>query len=98
MKKYQVLIAVLMVTFVTVIPVYAMGMGGGTGMMGGSDNFGMNNGMSASPVVGGDGTAYLVTYKTGTTSGMGGGTFESTLTAITSAGQKSSITLTGFVS
>ncbi|KJU85521.1 hypothetical protein MBAV_002272 [Candidatus Magnetobacterium bavaricum] len=98
MKKYQVLVAILMVTLVTVIPVYAMGMGGGTGMMGGSDNFGMNNGMSASPVVGGDGTAYLVTYKTGMASGTGSGTFTSTLTTLTAAGQKSSITLTGFVS
>ncbi|MBF0606485.1 MAG: hypothetical protein SFH39_17800 [Candidatus Magnetobacterium sp. LHC-1] len=97
MKKYHVLVAVLMVILVTVTQVYAMGMGGGTGM-GSSDNFGMMNGMSASPVVGGDGTAYLVTYKTGATSGMGTGTFESTLTAITSAGQKTSITLTGYVS
>ncbi|MBF0338677.1 MAG: hypothetical protein HQL05_12710 [Nitrospirae bacterium] len=97
MKKYQVLVAALMVTLVTVIQVYAMGMGGGTGM-GGSDNFGMMNGMSASAVVGGDGTAYLVTYRTGAASGMGSGTFESTLTAITSAGQKSSVKLTGYVS
>ncbi|MBF0537863.1 MAG: hypothetical protein HQL03_06370 [Nitrospirae bacterium] len=103
MKKYRMLVAALVVILLTVTQVYAMGMGGGTGTgggmgMGSSDNFGMTNGMSASPVVGGDGTAYLVTYTTGATSGTGSGTFTSTLTALTAAGQRSSITLTGFVS
>ena len=104
MKKYQILCAIVIATWVMATQAHAMGMGGATGiggaagMIGGSDKFGMMNGMSASVVVGNDGTAYLVTYKTYAASGMGNGTFESTLTGITSAGKKSSITLTGYVS
>ncbi|MBF0345890.1 MAG: hypothetical protein HQL06_16885 [Nitrospirae bacterium] len=97
MKRYQVLFAVLVLSlFLRAYYVHAMGMGGG--MMGGNDNYGMMNGMSAAPVVGGDGTAYLLTYQGSAASGAGSGSFKSTLTAITTAGQKSSITLTGFVS
>lgn len=104
MKKCQVLCAVLMATWVMAMQVDAMGMGGAagiggaTGMMGGSDNFGRMSAMPASVVVGDDGTAYLVTHKPGVASGIGSSAHESTLTAITSAGSKSSLTLTGYVS
>lgn len=113
MKKYYVLYALSILctlSLVTGVQVYGMGMGSGTGTgsgmgigsttaaMGSTDNYGMMNGLSGSPVVGGDGTAYLITYQTSSTSGTGGSVFKSTLSAVTLSGQKTSITLTGIVS
>ncbi|MBF0563632.1 MAG: hypothetical protein HQK89_00160 [Nitrospirae bacterium] len=113
MKKYYVLCALSILctlSLVTGVQVYGMGMGSGMGtgsgmgigsttaMMGSTDNYGMMNGMSGSPVVGSDGTAYLLTYQLSSTSGTSSSTFKSTLSAVTLSGQKTSITLTGIVS
>lgn len=106
MKKYYVLFVAVTLYLAAFTNVYGMGMGTGmtgsttndmtaNGMMGSSDTYGMMNGMTGSPVVGSDGTAYLVTYQA---SGSASSTFTSTLTAVTSSGQKTSITLTGIVS
>ncbi len=85
-------------------------MGGGTGttatMMGGgmgmsnSGGFGMMNGMAGAPVVGNDGTAYIVgltpTAAAGTTPSSN--VFQSTISAVTPAGSLQTITLKGIVS
>ncbi len=86
-------------------------MTGGTGtisagsMMGGfamtnTGGFGMTNGMAGAPVVGSDGTAYLVSYNPSANPGPvpSSNSFESTVTAITPTGAVSSITLQGIVS
>lgn len=86
-------------------------MGGGTGtigagsMMGGfamtnTGGFGMTNGMAGAPVVGSDGTAYLIDYNPSANPGAvpNSNSFESTITAITPSGTVSSLTLKGIVS
>ncbi|MFI5294299.1 MAG: hypothetical protein ACHQ0Y_04670 [Thermodesulfovibrionales bacterium] len=85
------------------------GMMGGittTAMMGGGMNmtntggFGMMNGMAGSPVVGDDGTAYLVSYNPTVSPGSipTSNSFQSTVSAITPSGQINTITLKGIVS
>lgn len=85
------------------------GMMGGvtpTAMMGGGMNmtntggFGMMNGMAGSPVVGSDGTAYLVSYNPTVSPGSvpTSNSFQSTVSAITPSGQINTITLKGIVS
>jgi hypothetical protein len=85
------------------------GMMGGvtpTAMMGGGMNmtntggFGMMNGMAGSPVVGNDGTAYLVSYNPTASPGSvpTSNSFQSTVSAITPSGQINTITLKGIVS
>jgi hypothetical protein len=83
------------------------GMMGGNGafgngsMMGGSaGSFGMTNGMSAAPVVGEDGTAYLTSYVS-TNSDITtpvSASFQSTILAVTPSGQTSTLKLDGIVS
>ncbi|MHB8883235.1 MAG: hypothetical protein ACYC69_17220 [Thermodesulfovibrionales bacterium] len=82
----------------------------GGGMMGGGTNgpfatgtngsFGMMNGMSASPVVGDDGTAYVVAYDTTATPGTApaSNVFQSRIMAIGLNGSMRTITLNGIVS
>ncbi len=78
----------------------------GPGMMGGGMNmtntggFGMMNGMAGSPVVGSDGTAYLVSYNPTVSPGSvpTSNSFQSTVSAITPSGQINTITLKGIVS
>jgi hypothetical protein len=74
-------------------------MGGGF-MMTNTGGFGMMNGMAAAPVVGDDGTAYLVSYNPSANPGPvpTSNSFESTLTAATVSGAVSSITLSGIAS
>ncbi len=85
------------------------GMMGGitpTAMMGGGMNmtntggFGMMNGMAGSPVVGHDGTAFLVSYNPTASPGSvpTSNSFQSTVSAITPSGQVNTITLKGIVS
>ena len=75
-------------------------------MMGGNMNmtstggFGMMNGMAGSPFVDSDGTAYLVSHNLTASAGSvpNSNSFQSTVSAITSAGQVDTITLNGIVS
>jgi hypothetical protein len=77
-------------------------MGGGNGPFSSSTNgsFGMMNGMAGSPVVGDDGTAYVVTYDAIATAGTtpGSNVFQSKVMAIDLAGNMRTITLSGIVS
>lgn len=78
----------------------------GGGMMGGGMNmantggFGMTNGMEGSPIVGSDGTAYLVSHNLTASAGSvpNSNSFQSTVLAITPSGQVETITLKGIVS
>jgi hypothetical protein len=78
----------------------------GGGMMDGNMNmtntggFGMMNGMAGSPVVGSDGTAYLVSHNLTASAGTvpNSNSFQSTVSAITPSGQIDTITLDGIVS
>ena len=78
----------------------------GPGMMGGgmtmtnTGGFGMMNGMAGSPVVGDDGTAYLVSQNPTASAGSvpNSNSFQSTVLAITPAGQVETMTLKGIVS
>ena len=86
------------------------GTGTGTGGMGGgmmtgvplrnSGGMGMMGGMDGSPVVGQDGTAYLVTFNPTAPAGTipTSTSFRSRLLAITSAGTETSINLRGILS
>jgi hypothetical protein len=69
-------------------------------MMSNSGSFGMMNGMAGSPVVGDDGTAYLVSFDRGTSPGTvpNSNSFQSTITAVTPSGVVSSLLLKGIVS
>ncbi len=93
-----------MVVVLALIGVAGAVMGGG--MMGGgfamtnTGGFGMMNGMAGAPVVGDDGTAYLVSYNPAANPGTlpTSNSFESTITAVTPSGAVSSITLNGIAS
>jgi|MudIll2142460700_1097286.scaffolds.fasta_scaffold36314_2 hypothetical protein len=81
------------------------GMGGGGGMMTGvplknSGGMGMMGGMDGSPVVGQDGTAYLVTFNPMAPAGTvpASISFRSRLLAITTAGTETSVNLRGILS
>ncbi len=75
----------------------------GPGMFGGTSNgggFGMMNGMTGAPVVGDDGTAYLVSYTSTANPGTvpNSGSFQSTVLAFTPTGGVSTLVLKGIVS
>ena len=72
---------------------------GGMGMTN-SGGFGMMNGMAGAPVVGDDGTAYIVGLNPTASAGTppGSGVFQSTISAVTPAGGLQTITLNGIVS
>ena len=74
-------------------------MGGGMDMTN-TGGFGMTNGMAGSPVVGSDGTAFLVSYNPTASAGSvpNSTSFQSTVSAITQSGQVNTITLNGIVS
>jgi hypothetical protein len=74
-------------------------MGGGFAMTN-TGGFGMTNGMAGAPVVGDDGTAYVVSYNPSANPGTvpTSSSFESTITAVSPSGAVSSITLNGMVS
>lgn len=74
-----------------------MGIGMGMTNTGG---FGMMNGMAGAPVVGNDGTAYLISYNPTASPGTvpSSNSFQSTITSVTAAGGMNSITLKGIVS
>ena len=75
-------------------------MGGGFAMTN-TGGFGMMNGMAGAPVVGDDGTAYLISFNPSANPGATptSNSFESTITAVTpSSGAVSSITLNGIAS
>lgn len=62
--------------------------------------FGMMNGMAGSPVVGDDGTAYVVTYVSGSNPGTvpSNASFQSRIIAVTPAGAVFSMIVSGIVS
>ncbi len=78
----------------------------GSGMIGAGMNmtnaggFGMMNGMAGSPVVGDDGTAYLVSHNLTASAGTvpDSNSFQSTVLAVTPSGQVETMTLQGIVS
>jgi len=76
-------------------------MGGGT-MMGltNSGGFGMMNGMAGAPVVGDDGTAYIVGFNSTAPANTtpSSNVFQSTISAVTPAGGIETLTLKGMVS
>lgn len=74
-------------------------MGGGFAMTN-AGGFGMMNGMAGAPVVGSDGTAYIVSYNPSANPGTvpSSSSFESTITAVTPSGVITSITLNGIAS
>jgi hypothetical protein len=82
------------------VPGGMMGTGNGPFSSGTSGSFGMTNGMAGSPVVGDDGTAYIVTYDTTSTPGTApsSNVFQSRVMAIDPAGNLETITLNGIVS
>jgi len=109
MKKTFV-ISILMVMLAYIGAADAAMMGGGTvtggAMMGGdmgmsnSGGLGMMNGMAGAPVVGNDGTAYIVGLTPTATPGTppSSNVFQSTISAVTPAGSLQTITLKGIVS
>ncbi len=74
----------------------------GGGMMGltNSGGFGMMNGMAGSPVVGDDGTAYIVGFNSTAPANTlpGSNVFQSTISAVTPSGVIETLTLNGMVS
>lgn len=74
-------------------------MGGGMNMTN-TGGFGMMNGMAGSPVVGSDGTAFMVSLNPTASTGSvpNSNSFQSTVLAITPSGQVDTITLKGIVS
>lgn len=77
-----------------------MGYGNGPFMSSTKGSFGMMNGMAGAPVVGDDGTAYIVTYDTTANPGTTptSNIFQSRVMAIDLAGNMQTITLNGIVS
>jgi hypothetical protein len=101
MKKVQAILTMVVLVVLSGSALAAMGPGVMTGpMMSNSGSFGMMNGMAGSPVVGEDGTAYLVSFNRGATPGVtpSSGSFQSTIIAVTPSGAVSSLVLQGIVS
>ena len=77
-------------------------MGGGMGgfALTNSGGFGMTGGMASAPVIGSDGTAYIVSYDPSANPGTvpASSSFESTITAVSPSGEVNSVTLHGIVS
>lgn len=93
--------AILMwITFTAPSAAQMMGPGMMAPAMTNGGTFGMMNGMVGSPVLGDDGTAYLVTYVPGSSPGFAPSTtsFQSRIIAVTSAGAVSSMVVSGIVS
>jgi len=74
------------------------GMGGY--MMSNSGSFGMMNGMAGAPVVGDDGTAYMINFVPTVTAGTapGSNSFQTNMVGVTPDGQTMSYTLRGIAS
>jgi hypothetical protein len=109
MKKIlSIVLAAGLLMFAGIAGAAMMGPGTGTtsSMMGGgfamtnTGGFGMMNGMAGAPVVGSDGTAYIVSYNPTANPGAvpSSSSFQSTIMAVTPSGSISSITLQGIVS
>lgn len=112
MKKIMMFAAVFMAMVVLSAGAQAAMMVGGPGtggmmvgglggsMMGNSGGFGMMSGMAGAPVVGDDGTAYIVTHSPTTTPGTvpSSNSFESAISAVTPSGQITTLTLKGIIS
>jgi hypothetical protein len=101
MKKYVVMLTIALTVFLglRVMPLFAQ-MNGEGGMTNGG-GFGMMNGMDATPVVGDDGKAYLVSWKPNQNPGTmpSSNSFQSTLMAIDpDTGQVVSLLLDGMIS
>lgn len=108
MKKFVLFAVVLMVMSVVAGGAQAAMMVGGTGgmmtggfqMMNSTGGFGMMNGLAGAPVVGADGTAYIVTHNPTLTPGTApsANSFESSISAVTPSGQITTLTLKGIIS
>lgn len=101
MKRLIYLSVVLSILMILTSHAYAF-MGGGGGMGGNQmanyGEFGMMNGMAGIPVVGEDGTAYVIRHEPFSTENPDSDSFESTLISVTANGQKATLTLNGIVS
>jgi hypothetical protein len=95
---YLTVFAVLLVAAQAGASTMGPGMTGPAMVNGGT--FGMMNGMAGAPVLGPDGTAYLVSYVPATVPGSSPtkNSFQSRIVAITPAGAISSLTVNGIVS
>lgn len=108
MKRATKTLAVLLMALTAVFSFNAYSdaiMGSGPGMIGGpmttnSGSFGMMNGMTGAPVIGEDGTAYLVSFNPTSNPGTApsSNSFESKIMEITPSGQITSITVKGIAS
>lgn len=80
--------------------VYASMMSGGMMGLTNSGGFGMMNGMAGAPVVGDDGTAYIVGFNSTAPANTlpSSNVFQSTVSAVTPAGAIETLTLKGIVS
>jgi hypothetical protein len=101
MKKYFVMLTAVFAVFLglSVMPVFAQM--NWENYMTNEGGFGMMNGMAATPVVGGDGKAYLVNYKPNQNPGatLSSNSYKSTLMAIDpDTGQVVSLLLDGVIS
>ena len=101
MKKVQAILTMVVLVVFSGSALAAMGPGMMTGtMMSNSGSFGMMNGMAGSPVVGDDGTAYIVSFDRTATPGTtpSSNSFQSTVVAVTPSGAVSSLVVKGIVS
>jgi hypothetical protein len=105
MKRFfQVIFPAIFMGLTFAAPSGAQMMGPGPGMiapaMTNGGTFGMMNGMAGSPVLGDDGTAYLVTYVPGANPGSvpSNTSFQSRIIAVTPAGAVFSMIVSGIVS
>jgi hypothetical protein len=105
MKRFfKVIFPAMFMWLAFAAPSGAQMMGPGPGMMASAmtngGTFGMMNGMAGSPVLGDDGTAYLVTYVPGSNPGSvpSNNSFQSRIIAVTPAGSVFSMIVSGIVS
>jgi hypothetical protein len=103
-RLVKVIFPVIFMGLTFAAPSGAQMMGPGPGMMApamtNGGTFGMMNGMAGSPVLGDDGTAYLVTYVPGSNPGSvpSNNSFQSRIIAVTPAGAVFSMIVSGIVS
>lgn len=103
-KFFKMIFPAIFMGLTIAAPSSAQTMGPGPGMMApamtNGGTFGMMNGMAGSPVLGDDGTAYLVTYVPASNPGSvpSNNSFQSRIIAVTPAGAVFSMIVSGIVS
>lgn len=97
-KKIQCVSLALMLLLILIADSHAMM--GSTTIMTNSSGFGMMNGMAGTPVVGNDGTAYLIIFNSTSNAGSAptSNSFESSLVAVKTSGESTSLTFKGLLS